>query len=147
MICAATCQFCLWKEVGRLRVGIGWGVVRATIDPIVVPRGESSTFARSGSLSVVNRHCTPPQATALGAEAAPVDAETTGVANDAARTPMIPTRLTGFDAAPARILVPPGDGCLGECRGRDSNPHAPEEGHLILSQARLATFATPARAG
>jgi hypothetical protein len=28
-----------------------------------------------------------------------VDAETTGVASAAARTPMIPTRFTGFDAA------------------------------------------------
>ena len=31
-----------------------------------------------------------------------------------------------------------------ECRGRESNPHAPRRGHLILSQARLTDFATPA---
>src|SRR3954452_24941718 len=36
---------------------------------------------------------------------------------------------------------------VGECRGRDSNPHAPTRGHPILSRARLTSFATPAPAG
>ena len=30
------------------------------------------------------------------------------------------------------------------CRGRGSNPHAPLRGQLILSQPRIANFATPA---
>ena len=34
-----------------------------------------------------------------------------------------------------------------ECRGRESNPHAPRWGQLILSQPRIANFATPATAG
>ncbi len=32
-----------------------------------------------------------------------------------------------------------------ECRGRDSNPHAGRSPHLVLSQARMSSFATPAR--
>ena len=36
---------------------------------------------------------------------------------------------------------------ISECRGRDSNPHAPIGGQLILSQPRIASFATPAGQG
>jgi hypothetical protein len=35
----------------------------------------------------------------------------------------------------------------GSCRGRDSNPHAPQWGQPILSRPRITNFATPARQG
>jgi hypothetical protein len=48
---------------------------------------------------------------------------------------------------PTEIIMPREAGriSVGECRGRDSNPHAPLWGHPILSRARLTNFATPAR--
>ena len=57
------------------------------------------------------------------------------------RRPTIRSLATSYFAVPVKTERKK------RCRGRDSNPHAPVGGQLILSQPRIASFATPAAQG
>ena len=68
-IMAGTCQVWRWYGVRR-PTGVGRGMPRCWIDPIVVGLDVSLTERRWKSLSVFIRQSGPPQRTALGASLA-----------------------------------------------------------------------------